>query len=490
LATRKLLLADDSVTIQKVVNLTFADEGMEVNSVGDGDSAVEKLEELMPDIVLADVHMPGLNGYQVCEHIKTSSQFGHIPVILLVGSFEPFDEDEARRVGADDYLTKPFQSIRQLVSRVGTLLSQAEEKSIEVGATQPLSRESLPTESQSGVEQPYFESPTAMVELDELETPLPVAQEAAESWTATPQSFEDSAIYDELLEATPVSSPETSEEPTTFSGEIRATTRLSAEDLKGFGFESSPSIPIVAEELPPSSTPQEIGLLETVPIIRHEEIAAAMADASVEKEPAPAQFVAEAATVSVGVGSPYSTSPLSDDSILDLGYIETPPPTFDEEFVLDLESDYREIETLATAPTPSVETSFVPTTEPEEPIALEPSPPATQVEEAAGPIEMPPVEFVQPKQQEIELELPPSLVAETKTAPVAAESVAGTTVTEAAPTTTGPISAGSLSQESIDAIARRVVEMMSERVIQEIAWEVVPELADLHIKRKMLEKGL
>jgi CheY-like chemotaxis protein len=120
---QKLLLADDSVTIQKVVNLTFADEGIEVISVGDGDSAMEKILECSPDLIMVDVNMPGLNGYEICEKLRTSQTFRNTPVILLVGSFEPFDEEEAKRVGADDYLTKPFQSIRQLVQKVTTLLN-------------------------------------------------------------------------------------------------------------------------------------------------------------------------------------------------------------------------------------------------------------------------------------------------------------------------------------------------------------------------------
>ncbi len=118
-----LLLADDSVTIQKVINLTFADEGYEVIAVSDGDSALEKVYEKAPDIVLADVNMPGLTGYQLCERIKSSHDLSETPVILLVGSFEPFDEAEARRVGADDVLTKPFHSIRELVAKVNNLLS-------------------------------------------------------------------------------------------------------------------------------------------------------------------------------------------------------------------------------------------------------------------------------------------------------------------------------------------------------------------------------
>lgn len=122
LAGRKLLLADDSVAIQKVVDLTFTDEGMEVTAVGDGQQALEKLEQLVPDVVLADVFMPGVSGYALCEFIKQSERFRGIPVILLIGSFEPFDEAEARRVGVDEVVTKPFQSIRQLVNRVGSLL--------------------------------------------------------------------------------------------------------------------------------------------------------------------------------------------------------------------------------------------------------------------------------------------------------------------------------------------------------------------------------
>ena len=123
LAGKKLLLADDSITIQKVVDLTFTDEGVTVLAANNGREAVEKLSEFAPDIVLADVFMPQMNGYQVCEHIKQNDQLKHIPVMLLVGSFEPFDEAEARRVGANDTLTKPFQSIRTLIDKVGALVS-------------------------------------------------------------------------------------------------------------------------------------------------------------------------------------------------------------------------------------------------------------------------------------------------------------------------------------------------------------------------------
>lgn len=120
---RKILLADDSETVQKVVNLTFELEGIEVVTFGDGDSAMAQFATVAPDVVLADVNMPGLDGYQICQNIKSDEATKNTPVILLVGSFEPFDEQRATEVGADDYLTKPFQSIRQLVAKVNELLA-------------------------------------------------------------------------------------------------------------------------------------------------------------------------------------------------------------------------------------------------------------------------------------------------------------------------------------------------------------------------------
>ncbi len=118
----KLLLADDSATIRKVVEFTFADENVDVTTVQNGEEAMQKFIEVQPDIVLADVNMPDPTGYQICEMIKQDDATRHIPVLLLVGSFEPFDQDEAERVGADGFMVKPFKSTRDLVSMVSELL--------------------------------------------------------------------------------------------------------------------------------------------------------------------------------------------------------------------------------------------------------------------------------------------------------------------------------------------------------------------------------
>src|ERR1043165_8666249 len=121
---RKILLADDSITIQKVVNLTFTDEGIDVVTVGNGELALKKLREEGFDLILADIFMPGRNGYEVCEYIKGQPHLSHIPVILLVGAFEPFDRTEAGRVRAPGHPTKPFES-RILVETVKRMLAQA-----------------------------------------------------------------------------------------------------------------------------------------------------------------------------------------------------------------------------------------------------------------------------------------------------------------------------------------------------------------------------
>jgi CheY-like chemotaxis protein len=118
---RRILLADDSVTIQKVIELTFMDEDYEVRAVSNGDDAIKAMPDVDPHFVIADVHMPGANGYEVCRRSKERRP--DVPVLLLVGTFEPFDEAQSRAVGADSYLKKPFDS-QELLQRVGELLSR------------------------------------------------------------------------------------------------------------------------------------------------------------------------------------------------------------------------------------------------------------------------------------------------------------------------------------------------------------------------------
>jgi CheY-like chemotaxis protein len=119
-----LLLADDSVTIQRVIELTFADEDVQVVAVSDGDEAIARLNKTPPDIVLADVGMPGKNGYEVAQHIKSTPRLSHIPVVLLTGAFEPIDQAKAAAAGCDGVLAKPFEP-QLVIGRVKELLSKS-----------------------------------------------------------------------------------------------------------------------------------------------------------------------------------------------------------------------------------------------------------------------------------------------------------------------------------------------------------------------------
>ncbi len=118
-----LLLADDSVTVQRVIELTFADEGFKVVSFSDGDEAVGYLEAgNTPDVILADTTMPARDGYDVAAWVKGRSALGRVPVVLMTGAFEPIDEQRAEACQADAILVKPFEP-QQVVSLVKRMLA-------------------------------------------------------------------------------------------------------------------------------------------------------------------------------------------------------------------------------------------------------------------------------------------------------------------------------------------------------------------------------
>jgi CheY-like chemotaxis protein len=118
----KILLADDSVTMRKVAELAFVDAGLDVSTAVDGQTAMEAFVREQPDMVLVDIGLAGTSGYQICEMIKHDDATKHIPVLLLVGAFEPFDQAEAERVGADGFLMKPFNPIREVITKIRELL--------------------------------------------------------------------------------------------------------------------------------------------------------------------------------------------------------------------------------------------------------------------------------------------------------------------------------------------------------------------------------
>jgi CheY-like chemotaxis protein len=154
--THKLLLADDSVTIQRVVELTFSGEDVQVVTVGDGEQAIARIPVEHPDIVLADIGMPKRSGYEVAAFVKGRPDLSHIPVLLLAGAFEPVDEARALQVKSDGVLVKPFEP-QQVISRVRELIDGGRPKAPHTIDTTPIAatfEHRMPERRASQVEAP------------------------------------------------------------------------------------------------------------------------------------------------------------------------------------------------------------------------------------------------------------------------------------------------------------------------------------------------
>ena len=141
----RLLLADDSITIQKVVAIIFANEEFELTVVDNGTAALEKAREIQPDVMLVDALMPGKTGYEVCTEIRRDPKLGSVPILLLIGAFEPLDDEKARDCGADATISKPFES-QQLIDRVKEMLALGRSRSAAAPAARALPIESAAEE--------------------------------------------------------------------------------------------------------------------------------------------------------------------------------------------------------------------------------------------------------------------------------------------------------------------------------------------------------
>ncbi len=121
---KSVLVADDSLTMRKVIGMVLPQEDFQVTLVDNGVEAIQRARDLRPDVVLADVMMPGKSGYDVCQTLKSDPNTSHIPVLLLAGTFEPFDENRARAAGADGHVAKPFESAA-FIDKVRALVGMA-----------------------------------------------------------------------------------------------------------------------------------------------------------------------------------------------------------------------------------------------------------------------------------------------------------------------------------------------------------------------------
>jgi len=521
LTGRKLLLADDSLTIQKVVSLTFNDEGMKVTTTGSGAEALEKLDGSLPDIVLADVFMPEPNGYELCERIKRDERTRHIPVLLLVGTFEPFNEAEARRVGADEVLTKPFQSIRDLVNKVGGLLGGSEEKNIHADDARDERRSDEETTQDLS---PFAEAARAADPSDAL-TPNPTPADA----------FGDFDMDDATIQTTPATAFDARAQPLTAFSEINE-----AEQFSDRG-----------------ETDEAFILGDDSPVQPHAAITPASSTNSAEVSPAGGSSVEVAPDTGSAFAAHAARAAEADDALLELGDIT--PGTREasdeaDDFILDIGDDAAFDAPVAHGNTVAADDMFADDmlfaesapaaaateerkffAEPE--VSESPAPIAetapvmlVQQEPEAAP-EIAPEEVPQQLREEsvadesgFELESAPAAAAavtasetadslpdasslematafESEAAPVAEASSESQPVEDAIQESAPSVVVGAseqshaatspssmLSPEMLDELVRRVVAQMSEQVVREVAWEVVPDLAERLIKQRLEEE--
>lgn len=117
-AKQKILIVDDDVNIAELISLYLTKECYDTRMVNDGEEALAVYEQYQPNLILLDLMLPGIDGYQVCREIRTKS---NIPIIMLSAKGEIFDKVLGLELGADDYIMKPFDS-KELVARVKAVL--------------------------------------------------------------------------------------------------------------------------------------------------------------------------------------------------------------------------------------------------------------------------------------------------------------------------------------------------------------------------------
>ncbi|HEX6097895.1 MAG TPA: response regulator [Thermoanaerobaculia bacterium] len=596
---KRILLADDSITIQKVVELTFSDGDYEVTAVNNGARAIQKLGEMRPDIILSDIIMPEKNGYEVCEYVKSHPEYRNIPVVLLTGTFEPFDPDRAEKAGCDAVVTKPFES-QSLIHKVEELISQASTPAATTAAVaEPIAPEPPPspwmdeapvepeltpspfTTSSGSYPTPpeaYTHSadifgapppPEATTEMP-FETPSSDLPFAGETRAFPRMSFDDLA-QTPPPPPPPAPTPEPSpwDEPA-LGGETRAFGKMSFDDLQSMQQPLEPEEPAYADPFGAPPEPEEFSSeTRAIPRMSFDELQQ-MANTTPEPSlPAPApEPEPEPEPVSAAPEpSPWDEQP--DEAPLFGGGGETqafPPVSFaDFQPPAPAPQPDPEPEPMSAGPEPSPwdeqpafagetrafeKMSFDDLQSAQQPVAPEPEPeplpepipdaapweapeepawslpdaepeplsfgaPEPEPEPLAPPAPEPVEEAPEPAHSFATSAVPPvsapedlpfgtgmtgqtepetDLVAE----PGPAWGAAGAAEAAAEPeepvvppaalapeTPAIPIRSTDLTDEQIDRIARRVVELMSDQVVRNIAWEVIPDLAEMVVKERI-----
>ena len=239
---RTILLANDSPTIRRLVRQTFAEGSYEIVEVSNGEAAIKRLDEVRPSIVLADIYMPGKNGYEVCSHVRNHPTLRDIPVVLLVGAFDAFDEEVARQSGATANITKPFEpgALIELVKSLAPVEEEPEPEPVQM-PVQMIDEEDRVAEPEPEIELKLEEKTPAPAPEP---TPVPVPPSSA------PPASEDLLGLETIFKDEPDAAGGITEEDIDRIAD-RVIQRLSAQVIESIAWDIVPDITekIVREEL-------------------------------------------------------------------------------------------------------------------------------------------------------------------------------------------------------------------------------------------------
>jgi CheY-like chemotaxis protein len=465
--SKKLLLADDSITIQKVIQITFAHEDYELTITDNGDAALVKAREIKPDLIMTDIYMPGKNGYELTSAIKQDPALRHVPVLLLAGSFEPFDEDKARSCNADAWIEKPFES-QSLIDKVAELLNAAR-PAAEIPAPVAESEPFAVVEPAGVADDAAFEMPVTAFDVSVSAEPEIVA--------SIEDPFADISFEEESPAAEPEIEPELEAEPAVADewSDFAVT-----DDWSDVAEEPATAAPVAEEPATPAPVAEDAFAIaddfnfaeddatEVIDDFGFAEEASAIAD---DLEPVEEAPFAETA---------FDAFEMDEDDIMSLG---------DEDILgeEDLETIMPE-QTLAawSRDEATVEEIFAGPLEEEPAFESEPDF-AAPIEPASA--EEAPVFF---DDEPVAGETPFFQVPVAEPAPVE-ESAHVVEKSEPAVTAASiekfEAQASALNEEDvekiIEKIVTRVVEKLAGSILERVAWEVVPDLAENLIREEI-----
>ena len=492
--SKKLLLADDSITIQKVIQITFAHEDYELTITDNGDTALTKAQEIKPDLVMADVYMPGKNGYELATAIKQDPALQHVPVLLLAGSFEPFDEEKAMNCKADAWIEKPFES-QNLIDKVAELLRAAQaapqpalsapvpSEAAEVAFDEGVSDEPLSAEPAmaAGQEDPFadisFEDKTPAAE------PEPIA--AADDWSDVLSEPPAEPVVEEA--------PAFTEGATSLGTDDFTFAEEQLESADDFSFVEEQ--PVAADDFTPKEEPPavdadldafDMGEEEILPLGDEDILGAEDLEPVMEEQTLTPWSRAETEDEDF-FAAPVEEDVTFEESLTDEPqtpvFFEEPPASPDETAFVEETAEFAVEEPAFVAETAEFaieEPAFV-----EETAEFAVEEPAFVEETTEFAVEEP--AFVE-ETTEFAVE-EPAFAAEA----ASAEEVAAFMEPEPAPVVSAAVDVeaktSAMSEAEIEAIIERVVTKVVEKlagsILEKVAWEVVPDLAENLIREEI-----